>query len=167
MQDEVPWDHFRRVLLLALDVDGVLTDGGLYYTESGEEIKRFDVTDGYGLQCVLAVGVQVAWITGGRSKCVLHRAERLGIKHVEVDVQDKLAAMQRVSERLRVPLSEVAYVGDDLPDLPALQAVGCPVAVANGMPLVRETALYVTRRPGGSGAVREICDFLHAARTVV
>jgi 3-deoxy-D-manno-octulosonate 8-phosphate phosphatase (KDO 8-P phosphatase) len=158
-------DRFRRVLLLAMDVDGVLTDGGLYYTESGEELKRFHVTDGYGLHCVLASGIQVAWITGGRSEAVLHRAERLGVKHVEIDVQDKLTAMNRVCDRLRVPLSETAYVGDDLPDLPVLETVGCPLAVANAMPLVRSAAIYVTERMGGNGAVREICDLLRAART--
>jgi 3-deoxy-D-manno-octulosonate 8-phosphate phosphatase (KDO 8-P phosphatase) len=154
----------RAVRLLAMDVDGVLTDGGLYYTDAGDETKRFHVMDGHGLVAVLKTGIEIAWITGGKSRAVLHRAERLGIKHVFSDVVDKLRILNQLCETLRVPLAEVAYVGDDIPDLPVLRAVACPLSVANADSTVRAAAMYVTTRRGGDGAIREICDLLLGSR---
>ncbi|WNZ43995.1 HAD-IIIA family hydrolase [Leptolyngbya boryana CZ1] len=152
--------HLASVKLLALDVDGILTDGGLYYTETGEELKKFNVKDGLGMQLVMRSGIAVAIVSAGHSKATLHRAERLGIPHVLIKVQDKLAAVKDLCETLQISLSEVAYMGDDLIDLPVMQAVGCAITVADAMPENLAIAHYVTQKSGGQGAVREICDLL-------
>lgn len=157
-------ERLARVRLLALDVDGVLTDGGLYYTADGLELKRFDVKDGYGLKLVMAAGVAVAIISAGRAEVTRHRAGVLGITHVLVEVEDKLAALHSLCATLGYDLDAVAFVGDDLNDIPALQAVGLPIAVGDSMPATRRHAALVTTAPGGRGAVREVCDALLAAR---
>jgi 3-deoxy-D-manno-octulosonate 8-phosphate phosphatase (KDO 8-P phosphatase) len=153
-------DRCTQVKLLALDVDGVLTDGGLYYTETGEELKKFNVKDGLGIQRVMRSGVEVAIISAGHSISTIHRAKKLGIVHVFIGVEDKLSALKELCEQLSLSLSEVAYVGDDLVDLPVLQVVGCPITVADAMPENHAVAVYVTQKPGGQGAVREVCDLL-------
>jgi 3-deoxy-D-manno-octulosonate 8-phosphate phosphatase (KDO 8-P phosphatase) len=152
--------RLAQVKLLALDVDGVLTDGGLYYSDSGEEMKRFHVKDGQGLQALRDLGIEVAIISGSASPSTLHRARTLGILHAFVGTEDKLATLQMVCQQLGLSLAQVAYVGDDVTDLPVMRAVGCPLTVADAMPENRACALYVTTRGGGQGAVREICDYL-------
>lgn len=152
--------RLSQVKLLALDVDGVLTDGGLYYTDSGEELKKFNVKDGLGIQRVMKSGVEVAIISAGHSVSTLHRAKKLGIVHVFIGIEDKLSTLKNLCEQLTVSLSEVAYVGDDLVDLPILRLVGCPITVSDAMPENQELAIYVTQKAGGQGAVREVCDLL-------
>jgi 3-deoxy-D-manno-octulosonate 8-phosphate phosphatase (KDO 8-P phosphatase) len=152
--------RLSRVKLLVLDVDGVLTDGGLYYIASGEELKRFHVKDGQGIKDVLQAGIEVAFITTGASPAVLQRAKALGVTHAFLGIEDKLATLTVLCEQLSVSLAQVAYVGDDLNDLPSLRAVGCPLTVADAMPANRACAIYVTQLAGGQGAVREICDLL-------
>ncbi|NDJ18739.1 KdsC family phosphatase [Myxacorys almedinensis] len=148
------------VRLLALDVDGVLTDGGLYYTETGEELKKFNVKDGLGIQRAMSCGVEVAIFSAGSSPATLHRAKRLGIHHVYIGVPDKLVALKQLCQTLNLPLDCVAYMGDDLVDLPAMQSVGVPITVADAMPENQAVAMYITQKAGGQGAVREICDLI-------
>ncbi|HEY9626071.1 MAG TPA: HAD-IIIA family hydrolase [Coleofasciculaceae cyanobacterium] len=152
--------RLSQVKLLALDVDGVLTDGGLYYTDSGEESKRFNVKDGMGIKLVMAAGLEVAIITNSTSKSVLHRAEKLGITHVFMGIEDKLAVLKELCIELSIDLEQVAYVGDDINDLSVLKAVGCPLTVADAIPVNQTVAIYITECIGGNGAVREICDLL-------
>ncbi|MGE3536730.1 MAG: KdsC family phosphatase [Candidatus Tectimicrobiota bacterium] len=152
--------RLRRVKLLGLDVDGVLTDGSLYYTERGEELKKFHVHDGQGIKLVQQLGIEIALLSGNASAAVQQRAHVLGITHVFLGVADKLAQLRTLCAQLGVGLTQVAYVGDDVNDLPVLHAVGCPLSVANARPENRACALYVTQQHGGQGAVREICDLL-------
>lgn len=148
------------IQLLGLDVDGVLTDGSLYYTEHGEELKKFHVHDGQGIKLVQQLGIEVVLMSGNVSPAVQYRAKTLGIAHVFLGVADKLQCLQALCTQLGVSLGQVAYVGDDVNDLPVLYAVGCPLTVANARPENRACALYVTHLAGGLGAVREICDLL-------
>lgn len=152
--------RLSQVKLLALDVDGVLTDGGLYYTDSGEQLRKFNVKDGQGLKLLMQAGVEVAIISAIYSTATLHRTRKLGIVHTFLGVEDKLSVLQELCEKLVINLSQVAYVGDDINDLPVMQVVGCPLTVADAMPQNQECAVYVTQRPGGQGAVREICEQL-------
>lgn len=154
-----------QVKLLALDVDGVLTDGGLYYTERGEEMKRFNIKDGQGLKLLMQSGVEVAIITAKSSLSTAYRAKDLGIIHTYLGVKDKLSTLNRLCEKLSLSLSQVAYVGDDINDLEVMQAVGCPLTVADAMTINQASAMYITKLAGGQGAVREICDILLQLRS--
>ncbi len=149
-----------RIELLVLDVDGVLTDGRLYFTEQGEEFKAFDTQDGHGIKMWRQVGGRVAIITGRQSQLVQHRARNLGIDTVMQGREDKGQALQELVKDYKLALENVAYVGDDLPDLAAMRLAGLGIAVANAHPWVREHADMVTTSWGGRGAVREVCDFL-------
>jgi 3-deoxy-D-manno-octulosonate 8-phosphate phosphatase (KDO 8-P phosphatase) len=152
--------NFARVQLLVLDVDGVLTDGGLYYTESGEELKKFNVKDGMGIKLILKAGLEVAIITASDAPATRHRAQKLGIQHVWMGVEDKFAALKELCDKLDLDLSQVAYMGDDINDLAVMRAVGCPLTVADAMQANRAVAIYTTEKTGGDGAVREICNLL-------
>ncbi|HEV2228467.1 MAG TPA: HAD hydrolase family protein [Steroidobacteraceae bacterium] len=147
-----------------LDVDGVLTDGRLYFGPRGEALKVFDVRDGYGLVALQRAGVTVAVISGRRSAAVAARCRELAVPHVHQGVADKLADFERLRARLKVPLRACACVADDLPDVPLMNAVALPFAVADAHPAVRRAAAVVTRHGGGRGAVREVCDLLLAGR---
>ena len=157
--------RLSQVRLLALDVDGVLTDGGLYYTESGEELKKFNVKDGQGIKLVIQAGIEVAIITTSTSAVVLHRAKKLGIKNVFLGIEDKLTTVKELCEKLSLSLSQVAYVGDDIVDLPVLNAVGCPLTVADAMSENQACAIYTTKLAGGRGCVREVCNLLLNSQT--
>jgi len=150
--------------LVAMDVDGVLTDGGIVYTDRGDELKRFDVRDGQGLVLLREAGVITAVVTRRHSAIVERRARELGIAEVHQDVKDKRAVMQEVLARHGVRPADACYVGDDVGDVPAMAVVGVPVAVADAVPAVRKAALYVTRARAGFGAIRELCDLILAAR---
>jgi 3-deoxy-D-manno-octulosonate 8-phosphate phosphatase (KDO 8-P phosphatase) len=152
------------IRLLVLDVDGVLTDGRLYFGPRGEVLKVFDVRDGYGLVALQRAGVAVAVISGRRSGAVRARCRELKVRHVHQGVADKLAVFERLRARLRLARSVCACVGDDLPDVPLMRAVALAFAVADAHPAVRRAAAVVTRQGGGRGAVREVCDFLLARR---
>jgi 3-deoxy-D-manno-octulosonate 8-phosphate phosphatase (KDO 8-P phosphatase) len=153
------------IRLLVLDVDGVLTDGRLYFGARGEALKVFHVRDGYGLRELLAAGIKVAVISGRRSAAVTARARELGIRHLIQGASDKLQAFERLRKRLQLPASACACIGDDLPDVPLFAAVGLAFAVSDAHPLTRRAAHQVTLLPGGRGAVREVCDQLLAARS--
>jgi len=157
-------DSAARVRLLVLDVDGVLTDGRLYYGARGEALKVFHVRDGLGLKLLAAAGVTVAVISGRRSSMTGRRCRELGVKHLVQGVDDKLAAFRRLRARLAIAASACACVGDDLPDVPLMREVGLSFAVADAHREARRAARVVTELPGGGGAVREICDFLLEAR---
>lgn len=156
--------RLKSVRLLSLDVDGVLTDGGLYYDDHGGVSRRFHVRDGVGIKQVIAAGVEVAFISAGTTASIRYRGETLGVPHVFVGVKDKLATVATLCRALKINLDHVAHVGDDVNDMPLLKAVGCPLTVAGGTPEVRAVACFVTRHDGGHGAVREICDLLVEAR---
>lgn len=153
-----------RVRLLVLDVDGVLTDGRLYYGARGESLKVFHVRDGLGLKLLAEAGIAVAIISGRRSAMTARRCRELGVSHVSQGVDDKLTVFRQLRDRLGMTSSVCACVGDDLPDVPLMREVGLPFAVADAHPQARSAARVVTQLPGGNGAVREICDFLLEAR---
>jgi 3-deoxy-D-manno-octulosonate 8-phosphate phosphatase (KDO 8-P phosphatase) len=151
-----------RIRLLVLDVDGVLTDGRLYYGARGEALKVFDVRDGLGIVQLLRAGLAVAVISGRRSPMTAVRCRELGITHVYQGVADKLAVLKSLCTRLRLTLSACACIGDDLPDVPLLENAGLSFAVADAHRSARRAADVVTRARGGRGAVREVCDYLLA-----
>ena len=152
-----------KIRLAAFDVDGTLTDGRLWYTESGHETKVFHVHDGLGLKRLQAYGIQVAIISARISHPLALRAEELDIAHVYQGQGDKRECLTQILEALHLQPEEAAFVGDDLPDLPAMHMAGLAVAVANAHPWVVERAHWQTRLGGGLGAVREVCDLiLHA-----
>ncbi|MEX2131251.1 MAG: HAD hydrolase family protein [Pseudohongiellaceae bacterium] len=150
--------------MLLLDVDGVLTDGRLYYSESGEELKVFNTLDGHGLKLLRAAGVRTGIISGRNSPALLRRADELGMDIVVLGREDKLNALNEILASEGCAASQVAYAGDDLPDLPIIHRVGLGISVANAHHEIRRAAMAVTDAKGGHGAVREICDFLLQAR---
>lgn len=152
------------IRLLVLDVDGVLTDGRLYFGARGEALKVFDVRDGYGLTALQRAGVAVAVVSGRRSSAVRVRCRELRVRHVYQGVSDKLAVFERLRARLGIARSACACVGDDLPDVPLMRSVALSFAVADAHPEARRAARFVTRARGGRGAVREVCDLLLARR---
>jgi 3-deoxy-D-manno-octulosonate 8-phosphate phosphatase (KDO 8-P phosphatase) len=154
----------RTTQLLVLDVDGVLTDGRLWYGNDNEELKAFHIQDGLGIKLLLRAGVDVAIITGRSSALVQRRGSELGIRHIIQGREDKLVALRELCAQLKIDLSAVTYIGDDLPDLSAIRAAGLGVTVADGHRLVAAHAAYTTERNGGFGAVREICDLILQAQ---
>ncbi|WP_198670385.1 HAD family hydrolase [Dyella sp. C9] len=163
---DIPADVLARaakIRLVVFDVDGTLTDGRLWYAEDGHETKVFHVHDGLGLKLLMANGVQVAIISARISHPVALRAEELDIAHVYQGQSNKRACLDQLMEALALAPEQVAFVGDDLPDLPPMRIAGLAVAVANAHPWVSEQAHWRTRLGGGLGAAREICDMiLHA-----
>jgi 3-deoxy-D-manno-octulosonate 8-phosphate phosphatase (KDO 8-P phosphatase) len=153
-----------RIRLLVLDVDGVLTDGGLVYCASGEETKRFNVHDGLALVAARKAGLQIAVLSSRASAAVTRRMTELGVSEVHQGVGDKAGALAALCKRLGIPTSAVAMMGDDLPDLAALGQVGLALAPANAVAEVKRAAHWVARRRGGDGAVREAVEMLLKAR---
>jgi 3-deoxy-D-manno-octulosonate 8-phosphate phosphatase (KDO 8-P phosphatase) len=158
------FERARRIRLLVLDVDGVLTDGRLHFTANGEELKVFHVRDGAGIVAAQRAGVTVAIISGRDSAAVTRRAAELGIRHVHQGVDDKGALLDRLLAELGVAAEETACVGDDTPDAPMLRRAGLAIAVADAHPALVAAAHWVTQSKGGRGAVREVCDLLLSAR---
>jgi len=153
------------IRLLVLDVDGVLTDGRLYFGPRGEALKAFHVRDGVGLRELQRVGLEIAVISGRRSPMVAARCRELGVRHVVQGVGDKVAALTRLCVRLKLTPAACACVGDDLPDVPLMRVAALSFAVADAHRTARRAADVVTRLPGGRGAVREVCDHLLALNT--
>ena len=156
--------QLRQLRLLVLDVDGVLTDGGLWTTESGEVLKRFDVRDGLGIRLLQQAGLEVAWLSGGKSGATEQRARYLGISHVLTGVRDKPAALAALQEQLGVNRGESAFVGDDLNDLAVRPAIGLLVCTADAVLPLRQRADWVLDRNGGDGAVRRLAEEILRAR---
>jgi 3-deoxy-D-manno-octulosonate 8-phosphate phosphatase (KDO 8-P phosphatase) len=157
-------ERARRLRLAIFDVDGVMTDGTIYIGAAGEAFKAFNILDGHGVKMLQAGGVVTAIISGRASEAVTRRAAELGIAHVVQGCPDKLAAFEQLRGELGFEPAACAFMGDDLPDLPAMQSCGFAVAVANAVEAVKQSAHYVTRASGGRGAVREFCELVLAAR---
>jgi 3-deoxy-D-manno-octulosonate 8-phosphate phosphatase (KDO 8-P phosphatase) len=157
-------ERAARVRLLVLDVDGVLTDGRVYLPASGDELKVFDVRDGSGLVAARQAGIEIAIISGRSAAAVDRRAQELGIRHVAQGVRDKGAALTSLLETLGLDASASACIGDDVPDLPMLERAGLSIAVADAHADVLRAVDWITSRPGGRGAVREVCDLLLSGR---
>ena len=151
-----------KIRLLVLDVDGVLTDGGVYYSARGEELVRFNRRDGMGIGLLRKSGVEVAMTSGEPSEASRRRAEKLGLTEVHLGIDTKKKTLLEVVERLGISLEEVAYVGDDVNDLEAMELVGLSMAVGDALPRVRNMAKHVLRLHGGKGAVREAADHIMA-----
>ena len=157
-------DRFKKIRLLLLDVDGVLTTGEIVYTDAGEQIKTFDVKDGLGIRMLMAAGIEVGVITGRKSEALRHRCRNLNIDLLFDGVRDKVAVMETLAARRDMTMDALGFVGDDLPDLAVMRRVGLAVAVADAHPLIRQAAHTTTRACGGQGAVREICEAILTAQ---
>ena len=154
-----------KIQMLLTDSDGCLTDGGMYYTENGDEMKKFTTLDGKGLSMLREAGIKVGIITGEDCKLVKRRADKLHLDVLKMGIQDKLQVVKAIAEEYSIPLENICYIGDDLADVAVIKAVGFGCSVANGRPEVKEIAKYVTKTPGGQGAVREITDMIVSATT--
>lgn len=160
-------ERAKRVRIAAFDVDGILTDGRLYYTDGGEELKAFHVQDGHGIKMLRDTGVAVAIITSRTSRVVANRARDLGIELLYQGVANKLDAMRDLLKRLNLDIEAASYMGDDVIDLPVLRRCGLAVSVPEAPALVRKHAHYVTSARGGHGAAREFAEFvMHAQGTL-
>lgn len=153
-----------KIRMLVLDVDGVLTDGKLYFDHAGNEMKAFNTRDGLGMKALQRVGIEVAVITGRKSEAVAHRMSQLGIEHVYQGREDKLDAFLHLLEATGLDAEQVCFAGDDWIDLPVLIRVGLAVSVADAEDHVKQQAHWITRRNGGHGAVREICNLILEAQ---
>jgi 3-deoxy-D-manno-octulosonate 8-phosphate phosphatase (KDO 8-P phosphatase) len=158
------WQRAQAVRLLLLDVDGVLTDGSLWFDAKGEALKVFHVLDGHGIKMAQRGGIEVALLSGRRSDAAYHRAKELGISRFYEGLRDKVAIMEELLASLNLIPEQAAMVGDDLVDLPVMVRVGLAVAVADAVPQVAAAAHWVTSLPGGRGAVRQVCDLLLQAQ---
>ncbi|WP_404403119.1 3-deoxy-manno-octulosonate-8-phosphatase KdsC [Idiomarina seosinensis] len=154
------FQQFEQVKLLVLDIDGVFSDGRIYLGNDGEELKAFHTRDGFGLKALINAGFQVAVITGRESDIVRRRMQHLGVQHIFQGQDDKSTAFQQLLGELALDEPQVAYVGDDVPDLALIQRAGLGIAVNDAHPAVQQNAQYITRCRGGFGAVREICDLI-------
>lgn len=156
----------RKIKLLLLDVDGVLTDGGIVIDERGLESKRFDVRDGQGITLLKRAGVEVGFVSGRSSGAVRQRAGDLGVKWVFQGIQNKAEIYQRIKKRTGLKDEQIAYAGDDMVDMPILRAVGLAITVPDGWPGIRPVVDYVTEAAGGHGAVREISELILTAQNL-
>jgi len=154
----------NHIKLLLLDVDGVMTDGGVYIAESGDRFKKFNIQDGYGIVKLQQSGVRVGIITGGKSNMVQRRADELGIKEVYQNFDDKITAYEKIKSKLNLRDEEIAHIGDDELDLPVLKRTGFSAAPADAVPAVQAAVHYVCKRRGGEGAVREVIDLIMQGR---
>jgi 3-deoxy-D-manno-octulosonate 8-phosphate phosphatase (KDO 8-P phosphatase) len=158
------FDIAQKIRLLILDVDSVLTDGGIILDNEGNEFKSFHVRDGHGIKLLIRHGIEVAIITGRQSRVVQRRADELGIKEVHQKCFNKVTAYEKIKKAFSLKDEEVAYMGDDIVDIPLLRRVGLPIAVADAVDDAKTFARIVTRNRGGRGAVREISDLILKAK---
>ncbi len=149
-----------RIKLLLLDVDGVLTDGRIIIDDNGIETKQFDVRDGQGISLLMRAGIDVGFITGRTSRVVDHRARDLGVRLVFQGISDKLSCYDEIKRQLALKDNQIAFVGDDMVDLPVLSRVGLSLSVSDGWPELSGAVDYITAAPGGHGAVREVAELL-------
>jgi len=162
-------DHKEKaaeIKLFILDVDGVLTDGRIVINDLGQEIKTFDAKDGYGLVRLIKAGIDVIIISGRKSRAVEYRAENLGIQEVYQGVNDKKTLYHDLLKQKGILKNQACCIGDDIPDIPMLRDAGLSVAVADAVKEVREMADYVTKKKGGNGAVREICELILKSKSL-
>jgi len=154
----------KAIDMLVLDVDGVLTDGRIIIDDGGRESKHFNVKDGHGIKMLLKMGIEVAFLTGRKSRVVEHRAQDLGVREVYQGAKDKVLIFEGMLLKKNMPAERVAYMGDDIVDVPLFRKVGLSVAVADACDEAKQAAHYVTEKEGGKGAVREICDMILRAQ---
>lgn len=154
----------RKVALVLMDVDGTLTDGIVYVLPDGQEIKGYHVQDGLGIFLAQLAGLKLGIITGKTSRALETRAARLGLEELHQGIIDKKKILLEIADRHRLCLEQIAYIGDDLGDLEVMRAVGFPAAVADAHPVIKKTARFLCRRPGGRGAVREVIEFILKAQ---
>jgi len=164
MKDKALLEKLKKIQLILLDVDGVLTDGSIIYNDDGRETKIFNARDGFGIRLVMQAGITVGIVTGRSSEALRHRCENLGIQYLFDGVQDKAAMLDKIVTQTGVEAEHAAFMGDDLPDLPLMKRTGLSIAVADAHELVRQKADWTTRAPGGHGAVREVCEALLKAQ---
>ena len=153
-----------NIKLIIFDVDGVLTDGSLFFGDDGQEYKAFNSRDGHGMKMLQASGVKMALITGRTSDVVKHRAKNLNIEHVYQGHLDKLPAFEKLRDKLKLDPEEIAFVGDDVIDLPIMLRVGLAITVQDGHELAKTHAHWITKNPGGRGAAREACELIMDAQ---
>ncbi|ACN15873.1 KdsC [Desulforapulum autotrophicum HRM2] len=156
--------QLKQIKLLLLDVDGVLTDGAITYTDQGDEIKRFSVKDGLGLRLLMDAGIRVGIITGRKSQALTARCNNLGINLLYDGIKNKVTALETILDTTGFNASETAFAGDDLPDICVMARVGLAIAVADATDEVKQAAHLVTRKNGGGGAVREVCELILKTR---
>ncbi|MCL6556471.1 MAG: 3-deoxy-manno-octulosonate-8-phosphatase KdsC [Burkholderiales bacterium] len=154
----------RALRLVIFDVDGVLTDGALYLADDGQEMKAFFSLDGHGMKMLKRSGVELAIITARNSQLMVHRARNLGITHLYQGAEDKLTAYQHLLQELDIPPESIAYMGDDVVDLPVMRRCGLAITVPGAPEIVKQYAHYITTLPGGRGAVREVCELIMRAQ---
>jgi len=157
-------NRLERIKLLILDIDGVLTDGGIVYNDTGVETKEFNVKDGLGIRLLMEAGIDLCIITGRRSGALRHRCKNLGIDLIFDGIDNKAAVFDLVLDRTGATAEETAFIGDDLPDIALMKRVGLAIAVADAHPIVLENADMVTSANGGKGAVREACEVILKAQ---
>ncbi len=164
MKETAFLEKLKQIQLLLLDVDGVLTDGSIIYTDDGSETKIFNARDGFGLKRVMSAGITVGIVTGRSSKALRHRCDNLGIGLLFDGVGDKADTLEEIARQTGIDAELTAFMGDDLPDLPIMKRAGLSIAVADAHEIVRQKADWTTRAPGGHGAVREVCEALLVAK---
>ncbi|PWT92463.1 MAG: 3-deoxy-D-manno-octulosonate 8-phosphate phosphatase [Acidobacteria bacterium] len=157
-------ERAKKIRMLLLDVDGVMTNGQVLLMPDGEELKMFSIHDGFGIVCAMKVGIRVGIISGRSSPSLQKRCEELHIQDLYMDRMDKLPVLQEVSDKHQIPFEEIAFIGDDVPDLPVLMRVGLALAPANAHIHVKERVHFVLTNKGGEGAVREAVDLLLRAQ---
>jgi 3-deoxy-D-manno-octulosonate 8-phosphate phosphatase (KDO 8-P phosphatase) len=156
--------RLKDIKLLLLDVDGVMTDGSIIYNDSGEEIKAFCVKDGLGVRMLKETGINIGIVTGRSSDALYHRCKNLHIQLIFDGISDKASILFKITEKTGVKENEIAYVGDDLPDIPLMKKIGIPIAVADAHENVIEAAHIITSAKGGAGAIREVCEAIIKAQ---
>ncbi|MBU2623679.1 MAG: HAD hydrolase family protein [Proteobacteria bacterium] len=157
-------EKLEKVKILLLDVDGVMTDGSIIYNDSGDEIKSFCVKDGLGIRLLMNAGIKTGVVTGRSSEALHHRCKNLRIEYIFDGILNKAKILDKIIEMTGIQASEIAYMGDDLPDIPIMRGVGIPIAVADAHESVIETACIVTSAKGGNGAIREVCEAILKAQ---
>jgi 3-deoxy-D-manno-octulosonate 8-phosphate phosphatase (KDO 8-P phosphatase) len=157
-------EKLEKIKMLILDVDGVMTDGRVIMDDSGREIKNFDVRDGHGIKLIQRYGISVVLLTGRQSEVVKHRAHDLGIREIYQKVFNKKEVFIKILKKNKLSAADVAFMGDDIIDIPVLKAVGFSAAVADALDVVKKSVDYITQNKGGRGAVREVCDMLLQAQ---
>lgn len=162
--DERTIPDLSKIQMFLTDSDGCLTDGGMYYTENGDEIKKFSALDGKGFSLLRENGIITGIITGEDRKLVERRGQKLHLDVVKMGIRHKLPVVEEIAAEYQIPLENICYIGDDLIDLPVIKAVGFGCSVANGRPAVKEAAKYITETPGGQGAIREVVDMILACK---
>ena len=164
LSKDVFMERLKNVELLSLDTDGVLTDGGIYFSDAGEQFRKFNVKDGMGIKLIQSIGVEIIIISSSTTLAIKHRASALGIDRVYLGVEDKKSKIKEICAELALSLNQVVHIGDDLNDIPVLNIVGLSITVADAVEDVIAIANFVTEKKGGEGAVREVCDLIVAAK---